>query len=105
MVLYQLFLRVAFFVTALIHLWFNDVVRATISVAALCLSDSKRPIIQSILRLHSVVLVCFVLAFCFNAVSAYPDQVVVVARPSDVLKVRGRSKMSPWKLADHHLVR
>lgn len=98
MVLYQLFLRVAFLVTALIHLWFNDVVKATISVAALCLSDPKRPIIQSILRLHSVVLVCFVLAFCFNAVSAFSDQ-TVVGRPCDVLKVRDKSPDEPLAIS------
>jgi len=70
MVLYQLFYRVAFLVTAFIHLWFNDLVQAFINIVVLCLSSSKQPIIHSILRLHSVVLTCFVLAFCFNAVSA-----------------------------------
>ncbi|EXJ54377.1 hypothetical protein A1O7_09716 [Cladophialophora yegresii CBS 114405] len=83
MVLNQIFYRVAFIVTAFVHLYFNDLIKATIVVAAMCLSDSKRPVLQSILRLHSVVLVCFMLAFCFSVVSAHPDQTILNGR--DVL--------------------
>ena len=70
MILYQVFYRIAFFVTAFIHLWFNDIVGAFVRVVVLCLSSARQPIMQSILRLHSVVLTCFVLAFCFNTISA-----------------------------------
>lgn len=86
MVLQQIFGRVAFVVTAFIHLYFNDLIRAAAAVAAMCLSDSKRPIIQSILRLHSVVMVCFVLGFCFNSVSAQPEQVRLEAH-GDIIHV------------------
>src|ERR1700744_1616141 len=74
MAAYHIFYRVAFVVTGFIHLYFNDLTRVAFTIAVLCLSDSKRPIVQSILRLHSVVLACFMLAFCFHTVSAYPYQ-------------------------------
>ena len=70
----EILYRVAFIVTGFIHLYFNDLIRGALMVATLCLSDSKRSIVQSILRLHSVVLVGFMLAFCFGTVSAYPNQ-------------------------------
>jgi hypothetical protein len=85
MVLYQIFHRVAFVVTAFIHLYFNDLIKAVIVVAGMCLSDSKRPVLQSVLRLHSVVLASFMLAFCFNVVSASADQTALNGR--DVLNV------------------
>ena len=85
MVLYQIFYRVAFLVTAFIHLWFNDIIRAFVKTVVLCLSSARQPIIQSIVRLHSVVLVCFVLAFCFNSVSA--EQVALEA-DHKILNVR-----------------
>ena len=74
MLLLQLFYRVAFVVTGFIHLYFNDLIQGVITVVTLCLSDSKQPILQSILRLHSTVLVGFMLAFCFNTASAHADQ-------------------------------
>ncbi|EXJ69413.1 uncharacterized protein A1O5_07449 [Cladophialophora psammophila CBS 110553] len=77
MLLYQIFYRVAFLVTALLHLWFNDLIKTFIAIVVICLSNSRQPIFQSILRLHSVVLICFVLAFCFNTVSAHPEQRVL----------------------------
>ena len=77
MVLSQIFGRVAFIVTAFVHLYFNDLIKGAITVVAMCLSDSRRPIVQSIVRLHSVVLGFFVLAFCFHSVSAHPEQMVL----------------------------
>ncbi|KIW22552.1 uncharacterized protein PV07_12429 [Cladophialophora immunda] len=74
MVLYQVFYHVSFLVTALIHIWFNNLINTLIMLVVTCLSNPRQPIFQSILRLHSVVLVCFVLAFCFDTVSAQPQQ-------------------------------
>ncbi len=88
MVLQLIFGRVAFVVTASIHLYFNDLIKATATATAMCLSDSKRPIIQSIFRLHSVVMACFVLGFCFNSVSAHPEQ-VKLGTGRDIIHVSG----------------
>ncbi|KIW93412.1 uncharacterized protein Z519_06017 [Cladophialophora bantiana CBS 173.52] len=74
---YQIFYRVAFLVTALVHLRFNNLIETFVAIVVICLSNSRQPIFQSILRLHSVVLICFVLAFCFNTVSARPGQRVL----------------------------
>jgi hypothetical protein len=84
MILYQIFYRIAFIVTGFLHLYFNDLIKAALMAAMMCLSDSKRPIVQSILRLHSVVLAAFMLAFCFNTASAYPSQ-TTLAENRDVL--------------------
>lgn len=86
MVLSQLFARVAFIVTACIHLYFNDLVRGAILAVTMCLSDSRRPVLQSIVRLHSLVLGFFVLAFCFNSASASPEQ-RILKKSHDTLNV------------------
>jgi hypothetical protein len=94
--LYELFYRIAFVVTGFLHLYFNDLVKAVVTTVALCLSDSKRPLVQSIVRLHSVVLTCFVVGFCFNVVTAHSsqgllqeeDQVLNVRCPGDALEIQ-----------------
>lgn len=70
MVFYHIFYRVAFLITALIHLWWNDLIKAFAVVVVICLSNPKQNFVQSIFRLHSLVLISFVLGFCFHAVSA-----------------------------------
>ncbi|KIX05438.1 uncharacterized protein Z518_06310 [Rhinocladiella mackenziei CBS 650.93] len=80
MIFFHIFYRVAFLTTALLHLCWNDLVKAVVTIVATCLSNPRQPIIQSILRLHSLVLVCFVLAFCFHAASASTQQLPLESR-------------------------
>lgn len=96
MVLYLVFYRVAFLTTALIHLWWHDLIRAAVAMVVVCLSNARRPLIQSILRLHSLVLICFVLGFCFQAVSAAPEQATLQGRP--ILNVSPSDEVSRWTL-------
>ncbi|EXJ83163.1 hypothetical protein A1O1_06782 [Capronia coronata CBS 617.96] len=81
-VLYHFFYRIAFLATALIHLWWNDLFKATAIVATACLSSPGQPLIRSIVKLHSLVLMCFVLGFCFKSVSAAPVQEVLQHDPT-----------------------
>jgi len=72
MVVWQIFYRVAFFTTALVHLWWNDLVSSAVGLVKLCLSNpaGQSSVVQNILRLHTLVLTCFVAGVCFHAVSA-----------------------------------
>ena len=95
MIIHHIFYRVAFLTTAVLHLWWNDLVKAVISIATLCLSNPGQPILQSILRLHSLVLMCFVMGFCFKTVSASHSQMVL---PGLLRTLNVRTLLSSWNL-------
>jgi len=60
----------AYLVTACVHLLWNDLIKGAISLTVFCLCNPASPILLSMLRLHCLVLVCFVLAICFKTTSA-----------------------------------
>jgi hypothetical protein len=86
MILFDAFYCIAFLATSFVHLYFNSIVDRILTMVKLCLASPGQPVLQSILRLHSVVLLCFMLALCFDTVSAYRDQ-ALLGQDLDVLKV------------------
>lgn len=90
MIFFQIYYRVAFLTTALVHLWWNDLPKSVVTIGMLCLSHPGQPILYSILRLHTLVLLCFLLGFCFSTVSAHSGQAILRGSSVDTLNV------SPW---------
>jgi hypothetical protein len=71
---YYIYHRFAFFMTAVIHLWWNDLVQDTVKLVIMCLPKSTQTIFQSIIRLHMLTLLSVVLCTCFHVASASSEQ-------------------------------
>lgn len=74
MVIYHIYHRVAFLTAAIIHLHWNDLIEAGWKMAVSCLSATTQPILLRLVRLHTMVMMCFVVGVLFNTASAAPDQ-------------------------------
>lgn len=67
----------AYLITACVYLLWNELLTAASSLIAVCLSNPSSPILLSMLKLHCLVLACFVLATCFRVTTAEEVQHVV----------------------------
>ena len=67
----------AYLITACVYLLWNELLTAASSLIAFCLSNPSSPILLSMLKLHCLVLACFVLATCFRVTTAEEIQHVV----------------------------
>jgi hypothetical protein len=68
---------VAHLATGCVYLFWDELPRAASSLVAVCLSNPSSPILLSMLKLHCLVMVCFVLAICFRLTTAADVQHVV----------------------------
>jgi len=77
MVFYQIYYRVAFLTAAIIHLHWNNLIEAGWTMVVSCLSATSQPIVLRLIRLHTTVMLCFVVGVLFKAASAAPDQTIL----------------------------
>jgi hypothetical protein len=90
-IIFEAFYCAAFLSTSSIHLHLNGIVERVMTMIKLCLASPEQSMFQSTSRLHSIVLLCFMLALCFDAVSAAPSQ-AVLSTDTDVLKVSMKTR-------------
>ncbi|KAK5268683.1 hypothetical protein LTR96_006390 [Exophiala xenobiotica] len=77
MVFYQIFHCIATLAAAFIHMYWNELVKTILMAIVSCLSNPREPLSRSMVKLHSLVLICFVFGLCFNAVSASSEQALL----------------------------
>ena len=72
MVLHEFFFYTAFLTTSLVHMYWNQMVTASLTLIVSCLSNPGSPILFSMFRLHCLVLCFFLVAACFRLTTAGP---------------------------------
>lgn len=64
----------AYLTTAIVYLFWNELITAAWSLIVYCLSTPSSPILVSMLKLHCLVLASFVIATCFHVTIAEEAQ-------------------------------